>query len=298
MMDMRRSSTAMRANAANPRVRAAAHGTIGLLHRRAAAAWQRARPAALLMFAAFVLSSCATVGRMSGDVRPFAPTANYAAVPNAAVPGVAPGAPAGYAAPGYAGAPAYAQAAPAAAGGSIYASAGGGGMRLFEDNKARNVGDLLTVVLVENTAARTNAKTSVTKDTGMGMGAPTLFGQQVTLNGKNLLEAEVDGSRSFDGKGDSTQSNQLNGQITVRVIQDLGNGNLLVRGDKQLRLNQGDELVQIQGIVRVSDIGPDNRITSDRVGDAQIVYGGRGTLARSNAMGWLGRFFNSALFPY
>jgi flagellar L-ring protein precursor FlgH len=243
---------------------------------------------ACLALALLSLSACATVGRMSGDVRPFAPTANYAAAPNA---------PAGYAPPGYP-APAYAQAAPAAGGGSIYANAGGGGMRLFEDDKARNVGDLLTIVLVENTAARTNAKTSVTKDSGLGMGAPTLFGQQVTLNGKNLLEAEVEGSRSFAGKGDSTQSNQLNGQITVRVIQDLGNGNLLVRGDKQLRLNQGDELVQIQGIVRVNDIGPDNRITSDRVGDAQIVYGGRGTLARSNAMGWLGRFFNSALFPY
>ena len=84
----------------------------------------------------------------------------------------------------------------------------------------------------------------------------------------------------------------------MRVVQDLGNGNLLVRGDKQLRLNQGDELVQVQGIVRRADIGSDNRVTSDRVADARIVYGGRGTLARSNAMGWLGRFFNSALFPY
>ncbi|MFC7300904.1 flagellar basal body L-ring protein FlgH [Cognatiluteimonas weifangensis] len=250
---------------------------------------RRVLSASCFALAALALSACASVGRMSGDVRPFAPTAHYAAAPNA---------PAGYAAPGHAGAPAYAQAAPAAGGGSIYANAGGGGMRLFEDNKARNVGDLLTIVLVENTAARTAAKTSVTKDSGLGMGAPTLFGQQVTMNGKNLLEAEVEGSRSFDGKGDSAQSNQLHGQITVRVLQDLGNGNLLVRGDKQLRLNQGDELVQIQGIVRVSDIGPDNRITSDRVGDAQIVYGGRGTLARSNAMGWLGRFFNSALFPY
>ena len=114
----------------------------------------------------------------------------------------------------------------------------------------------------------------------------------------NYLAAWEFGKRKFGGSGDSTQSNQLAGTVTVTVVQDLGNGNLLVRGNKQLRLNQGDELVQIQGIVRVNDIGPDNRITSDRVGDAQIVYGGRGTLARSNAMGWLGRFFNSALFPY
>jgi flagellar L-ring protein precursor FlgH len=82
------------------------------------------------------------------------------------------------------------------------------------------------------------------------------------------------------------------------VVENLGNGNLRVAGEKRMRLNQGDELVQIQGIVRTADIGPDNRITSDRVGEARIVYGGRGTIARSNAMGWLGRFFNSAAFPY
>lgn len=236
------------------------------------------------------LASCATVGRMSGDVHPFAPVSNYAAAPNA--PAASP----------YAGnAPASPPPAPSQAGdggGSIYASASGQAMRLFEDNKARNVGDLLTIVLVENTAAKTNAKTAVDKNNSFGMAAPTIAGQSVTYKGKNILEAEVEGKRKFAGSGDSTQSNQLNGQITVRVVQDLGNGNLLVRGDKQLRLNQGDELVQIQGIVRVADISPDNRITSDRVGDAQIVYGGRGTLARSNAMGWLGRFFNSALFPY
>jgi flagellar L-ring protein precursor FlgH len=82
------------------------------------------------------------------------------------------------------------------------------------------------------------------------------------------------------------------------VVEDLGNGNLRVAGEKQMRLNQGDELVQIQGLVRTADIGPDNRVSSDRVADAQILYGGRGTLARSNAMGWLARFFNSAAFPY
>lgn len=84
----------------------------------------------------------------------------------------------------------------------------------------------------------------------------------------------------------------------MTVVEDLGNGNLRVAGEKRLRLNQGDELVQIQGLVRVADIGADNRITSDRVAEAAIVYGGRGTLARSNAMGWLGRFFNSAAYPY
>jgi len=235
-----------------------------------------------------MLAGCAS---FVGDVRPFEP---------------APGAASPYATPGMA-----QQAMPVAAlpvassagdgGGSIYANAAGTGnhgMRLFQDNKARDVGDLLTIVLVENTRAKTDAKTAVSKDSGIAMAAPTLFGQSVTYNGKPLLEAEVEGKRKFDGAGNSAQSNQLAGNLTVTVVQNLGNGNLLVAGKKQLRLNQGDELVQVQGIVRVADIGPDNRITSDRVGEAQIVYGGRGTLARSNAMGWLGRFFNSAAYPY
>lgn len=233
------------------------------------------------------LAGCASV---VGDVRTFAsvgpPLAPAAAMPDA-------GARYAAAAPHH----------PAASdgGGSIFATAGSGrgnGLRLFSDNKAREVGDLLTIVLIENTRATTAAKTAVTKDAGVGMSAPNLFGQGVTYKGKPVLEAEIEGSRKFGGAGDSAQSNQLDGDITVTVVEALGNGNLLVRGQKQMRLNQGDELVQVQGIVRTADIGPDNRITSDRVGNAQIVYGGRGTLARSNAMGWLGRFFNSAAFPY
>lgn len=230
------------------------------------------------------LAGCASV---VGDVRPFAPVAKpattHAMAPTqpVVVPAVQPA---------------------GDGGGSIFASttAGGGnhGLRLFQDTKAREVGDLLTIVLVENTRAKTNAKTAVTKDAGVGMAAPTVFGQGVTLNGKPVLQADIEGKRKFGGAGDSAQSNQLAGDITVSVIEQLGNGNLRVAGEKHMRLNQGDELVQVQGIVRTADIGPDNRITSDRVGAAQILYGGRGTLARSNAMGWLGRFFNSAAFPY
>lgn len=237
-----------------------------------------------------VLPGCAS---MVGDIRPFASVPVPAARPAATVaPGTTSMA-----------APVGAPPMPASSGngGSIFASAassGNRGLRLFQDTKAREVGDLLTIVLVENTTAKTNAKTAVTKDSGIGMGAPTLFGQSVTYNGKSVLQANVEGTRKFGGAGDSTQSNQLDGDITVTVVEELGNGNLRVAGEKRVRLNQGDELVQVQGIVRTADIGPDNRITSDRVGEAQIVYGGRGTLARSNAMGWLGRFFNSAAFPY
>lgn len=186
-------------------------------------------------------------------------------------------------------------------GGSIYAGATSSGtkpLRLFQDNKAREVGDLLTIILVETTTASTKASTAVNKQSSIDMAAPTIAGQSVTYKGKNILQVGVDGKRGFTGSGDTKQSNSLDGTVSVTVVQDLGNGNLLVSGEKKLRLNQGDEVVQIQGIVRTSDIAADNTISSERVADAKIVYGGRGTIARSNAMGWLGRFFNSALMPY
>jgi flagellar L-ring protein precursor FlgH len=186
-------------------------------------------------------------------------------------------------------------------GGSIYGGAAASGthtMRLFQDNKAREVGDILTIILVETTSASTKAQTAVNKNTSIDMAAPTIAGQSVTYKGKNILQIGVDGSRGFTGTGDTKQSNSLDGTVSVTVVQDMGNGNLLVSGEKKLRLNQGDEVVQVQGIVRVSDIAADNTISSERVADAKIVYGGRGPVSRSNAMGWLDRFFNSALMPY
>ncbi|WP_238382735.1 flagellar basal body L-ring protein FlgH [Cognatilysobacter segetis] len=186
-------------------------------------------------------------------------------------------------------------------GGSIYGGAAATGthtMRLFQDNKAREVGDILTIILVETTTASTKASTAVNKQSSIDLAAPTIAGQSVTYKGKNILQVGIDGKRGFTGSGDTKQSNSLDGTVSVTVVQDLGNGNLLVSGEKKLRLNQGDEVVQVQGIVRTSDIAADNTISSERVADAKIVYGGRGTIARSNAMGWLGRFFNSALMPY
>lgn len=176
--------------------------------------------------------------------------------------------------------------------GAIYAA--GPGLNLYGDRRARDVGDLLTISLIENTTATTTASTAISKESNIEIGSPTLFGAPVTLGGKDILSASAGGERDFNGKGNSAQSNRLQGSVTVTVIQRLPNGNLVVQGQKNLRLNQGDELVQIQGIVRAADISADNTIPSSKVADARIVYGGRGAVAQSNAMGWLGRFFNSA----
>ena len=86
--------------------------------------------------------------------------------------------------------------------------------------------------------------------------------------------------------------------MTVFVTRVLPNGNLVVRGEKQLALNQGSERVALEGVVRTVDIATNNTVSSDRVAAAKISYAGSGAVADANAMGWLARFFNSVLFPF
>lgn len=168
---------------------------------------------------------------------------------------------------------------------------------LFGDPKARRVGDILTVTLAESTQASKSSSTTTSKDTAADIGAPTILGRVATANLKPLSFG-LSGTRSFDGKGDSSQSNALTGAITVTVAQRLSNGALVIRGEKWLNINQGQELVRISGIVRPEDIGPDNTVLSTRVADARIAYTGRGTLADANTQGWLARFFNSKWMPF
>lgn len=181
--------------------------------------------------------------------------------------------------------------------GAIYHA--GYDIALFQDNKARHVGDTLTVQLVEKTAASKKASTNTKKDTSVSITGPDfVLGSPISRNGRNPFDASGSGSSSFGGAGDSTQSNSLSGDITVTVAQVLANGNLLVRGQKRLTLNQGEEFVQISGIVRPVDIRSDNTVLSTQLADARIGYSGKGALQDANSMGWLARFFNSAIWPF
>ncbi len=180
--------------------------------------------------------------------------------------------------------------------GAIYQA--GYDVALFQDNKSRHVGDMLTVVLVEKTAASKSASTNTAKDTKLNVGTPTVFGAPVTLGGKDILGASATSSDSFAGKGDSSQSNSLSGNISVTVAKVLPNGNLMVSGEKSLTLNQGREFVQISGIVRPVDILSDNTVLSTQLADARIAYSGQGAVHDSNTMGWMARFFNNGLWPF
>lgn len=184
----------------------------------------------------------------------------------------------------------------AQANGAIYQE--GHDVALFENSVARRVGDTLTIRLNERTNASKSSTTSTSKATNIDMPGPIIAGRPVTVNGTEILSASVDNKSQFDGEGASTQSNRLEGDLSVTVAERLSNGNLLVRGQKWISINQGQEYVRIQGIVRPIDIDPDNSISSLKVADAMIAYGGKGALANANSPGLLARFFNLPFLPF
>ena len=169
---------------------------------------------------------------------------------------------------------------------------------LFENPVARHVGDIVTIHLVETTNAQKSSSTSTKKSSTAELPGPTILGRPVTVHGTPILDAALDHKTTFDGAGDSAQSNHIDGDVTVTVAKRFSNGSLLIRGQKWIAINQGKEYVRIQGIIRPIDIQPDNTIPSTKVADATISYGQKGAMADANAMGWLQRFFNSAWTPF
>ncbi len=171
-------------------------------------------------------------------------------------------------------------------------------MRLFEDQKANRVGDILTVRLAERTNASKASQTSVSKSTEATIANPVVLGRPITHNGDPVFGGSLSGENTFDGAGASSQSNSLAGDITVTVVERLANGNLVIRGEKWVTLNQGREFIQLSGTIRPNDIETDNTLLSTRIANAQITYSSKGVMADANRMGFIARFFNSVLSPY
>jgi flagellar L-ring protein precursor FlgH len=186
--------------------------------------------------------------------------------------------------------------APPTNNGSIYQA--GREVALFENPIAHHVGDIVTVVLNEQTAAQKSATTTTSKTTNDTLPGMTLLGAAATLHGTPILSNNINDATKFEGDGASKQSNSLTGYITATVVRVLPNGNLFVKGEKWLGINQGQEYVRLTGVIRPIDLAPDNSIPSLKVASAKISYGGKGALADANAQGWLSRFFNSPWTPF
>lgn len=167
---------------------------------------------------------------------------------------------------------------------------------IYSDSKARQVGDIIVVALNENTSANKGAKSEISKDTQVGMEAPNVLGKIPTWGGVPM-GIDLSSGSEFEGESKIRQNNTLAGTISVTVTQILPNGNLVVRGEKWITINTGDEYVRLTGIIRADDIAADNTIDSNRVANARIQYSGTGSAHENQEAGWLARFFTSALWP-
>ena len=180
--------------------------------------------------------------------------------------------------------------------GAIWSSAGG--LSLFEDVRARRVGDVVTVLLQERTAATKSASTNSSSTTSIDLPTPTVFGSPVVIGGREILSIDASAGTDFAGGGDAAQSNRLDGSIAVTIERVYPNGNLAIRGQKRISLNNGGEHVRVAGIVRAIDISPDNTVRSSDIADARIAYGGDGLVADASRAGWFTRMLNSSIWPF
>ncbi len=158
---------------------------------------------------------------------------------------------------------------------------------LTSGQRASQIGDLLTIVLVERTQGSVTNSGGIDRDSSIGISPPATG----PLSILSATDIGASGNANFAGSGQSAQANQLSGEISVRVVGVEPNGNLHIAGEKRIRINRGDETIRVTGVVRPIDISNDNRVLSIRIAEPEIEYSGRGEIARGSRQGWLTRFF-------
>ncbi len=164
---------------------------------------------------------------------------------------------------------------------------------LFEDRRARFVGDTITINIAEKTTASKASENSTSRSQSLAASIPSVVGLPFKmLQGTNVSASDAN---TFDGKGSNTSANDFTGTLTVTVIKVYANGNLLVSGEKQIGLKEGEEFVRFSGVVNPTTITAANTVQSTQVADARMEYKANGFLNSATVMGWLGKFFLNVL---
>jgi flagellar L-ring protein precursor FlgH len=162
---------------------------------------------------------------------------------------------------------------------------------LFEDRRARFVGDTITINITEKTQASKISENKASRSQTIDASVPSIVG--LPFKGAQGTALTASDANTFDGKGQNNSSNDFTSTITVTVIEVYPNGNLLVSGEKQIGLKEGEEFIRFSGVVNPNYITTANTVSSTQVADARIEYKANGFLDSAQVMGWLGRFFLS-----
>jgi flagellar L-ring protein precursor FlgH len=186
---------------------------------------------------------------------------------------------------------AYSLPAPTREEGSLWSSAQSN--NLYSDVKARSVGDIVTINIVESSSASKNAETKTERASGLKANWSGLF--ELITKGWSLHKVpiganhQIDLSNQFDGKGETTRTSSMTAYITARVVHVFPNGNLVIRGTRQIQVNNEHQYISIQGMIRPEDISSANVILSTYVAEAVIELNGYGVISDKQSPGWLAR---------
>jgi flagellar L-ring protein FlgH len=173
---------------------------------------------------------------------------------------------------------------------------------LFIDHKARHVGDIVTIHIVENTTADNKASTTTDRNSNLSAGITGLFNMENKFASANPFFnpfSSVSGSigSKFAGTGETKRSGALTAYMTARVVDILPNGNLVIEGNREVRVNADNQLITLTGIIRPADVSADNVIQSTYIADARIAYSGKGVLDERQRPGWFTRVLDS-IWPF
>jgi flagellar L-ring protein precursor FlgH len=168
---------------------------------------------------------------------------------------------------------------------------------LFEDLRASRIGDILIIIIDEQSKGEGDATTSLSKKSGMDAGITSFFGlvagiqkRYPDMDPSALLK--MVSSSDFSGEGATSRTGKLQGRLAVRVRQVLPNGDLFIEGHKVILLNEEELHFYVSGVVRQSDVSPENSLLSSLIADAQVEFSGRGVVADQQKPGWLHRLLN------
>jgi flagellar L-ring protein FlgH len=182
---------------------------------------------------------------------------------------------------------------------------------LFSDNRARKVGDIVLVNIVENTKGKNKADTTAQRDSSIGLGVNSFFNKDkiglIPFAGANILGmkgntgstklVEASSISALKGKGETTRESTVTATVASRVVRLLPGGVMQVEGARETKVNDETQILVVRGLVRSQDIGPDNAVPSTYLADARIEYYGKGVIADKQRPGWLTRILEN-VWPF
>lgn len=171
--------------------------------------------------------------------------------------------------------------------GSLWQASSGG---LVEDFKARRTGDIITVIISEQASASKQASTGTKRSSSVSAGIPNFLGLEKTpiktwMDLANLINASFDSK--FDGTGSTSRQETLTATMSAKVVDVTPNGNLLIEGRRNVKVNNEDQIIVLTGTVRGRDVTSDNTVSSSLIADARINYSGKGIISDRQKPGWL-----------